>query len=259
MVGIAFLNKQNFTFSLHDENFIRDLPSYIEFDEDIYNKLIKIKNIENELAIYDVVQWSIQNKTRESFWIVMKPLINKVLKETFIKNNLVKKIEYPVIHFRCSDIPFNRHNFYHFQKYKFFSESLNEISKNIKFDKVILISCHSHLSNASNLEKCDIYLQSLKKHIESLGYEVIMKCNDTIDDFASIFYAPAVISTPSSYSFMSGFFGDGIFISEGHYIEDVPNTTCLDCEPWLKNGYSINHKQVADYYDTDNVIKLLNE
>jgi hypothetical protein len=56
---------------------------------------------------------------------------------------------------------------------------------------------------------------------------------------------------------MSGFFNDGIFISEGHYIENNINSSCNNCGPWLKRGYSINHSEIKDYNDTTEVIAKL--
>jgi hypothetical protein len=146
-----------------------------------------------------------------------------------------------------------RLNQYHLQKYSYFKECLDQVSY-LKYKKIKLVSCQFHNSSEENRTACEKYLSSLSDYLTSLGYMVEMQCKSNVEDFASLFYAPVVISTGGSFSFMSGFFGHGIFISEGHSI-DKHETKCTECE-WLKSGYSLNHEDVKDYYDTDNVISI---
>jgi hypothetical protein len=260
LMGKSFLLGNNFTYKPKNLIFIKDLPSFIPLNINIQNKLIEnnftideLVKEENEIIL--VAMWTIINKRREQFWLIMKPIINNILDTTLRKNNLYKEINQQVIHFRCSDIPFIRNGYYFFQRYAFFKDSLeeNDLGKN-----VIFLSCNFHKSNDKNSKTCNIYAESLKKYIENLGYNINVKCSSNLDDFATMFYAPVVISTCSSFSFMAGFFSDGIFISEGHYDSNNREKKCNDCEKWLKNGYSIEHADVDDYYNTDNVIKKLN-
>lgn len=264
LMGKSFLKEEDFYYSLKNVDFIRDLPSYIPLDYNIRNELIKnnftieeLVKEENEIIM--VAMWTIINKRREKFWLIMKPLINQILNDTFEKNNLEKDVECPVIHFRCSDTPFVRNGYYFFQKYKFFKDSLDSIKreKGINYKKVKLLSCNFHKSTDKNSKTCNVYANSLKDFLENNGYEVIIQCNSNIDDFATIFYAPAIISTCSSFSFIAGFFSNGLFISEGHYDCNINKKKCGDCGKWLKNGYSISHNDIKDYYNTDEVIRLL--
>ena len=71
-----------------------------------------------------------------------------------------------------------------------------------------------------------------------------------------MFYAPAVISTISSFSFMSGYFGNGIYIQPSMMQND--NESCLDCNNPYK-GYNIPHNKVSEYHNVDEVYKLLIE
>jgi len=263
LMGKSFLSGNDFYYKHKNLEFIKDLPKYVPLNKNIHNELIKYnftlhELVEEEKKIILVAMWTIINKRREKFWLIMKPQINQILDETLKKNNLYKKIDCPVIHFRCSDVPFIRNGYYFFQKYNFFKDSLEEIKNklNINYDKVILLSCNFHKSSDKNSEKCNIYAESLKLYLENLGYNVNVKCNSNIDDFATIFYAPAIISTCSSFSFISGFFSNGLFISEGHYASGS-DIKCNNCDDWLKNGYSIEHHDVLDYYDTESVITLL--
>jgi hypothetical protein len=94
----------------------------------------------------------------------------------------------------------------------------------------------------------------LKKH----GYNINIICSSNIDDFILLFYAPAVISSGSSYSFMSGFFGNGKLISEGHFNEENSlESNCSICDNWLKKKNSILHKNINSYHETKIVINLL--
>lgn len=266
-MGKTFLEGSDFYYIEKNIDFIQHLPSYVPLNIKIYQELIDnkftIKELETEeKEIIMVAMWTIINKRREKFWLIMKPLINEILENALQESNLKKKVEYPVIHFRCSDTPFVKNGYYFFQKYKFFTDALTEIKKEKKEDykKVILLSCNFHKSNDKNSNTCNIYAESLKKYLEKSGYETIIECKTNIEDFATIFYAPAIISTCSSFSFIAGFFSNGIFISEGHYnCNDDNSKKCIDCGDWLKYGYSIPHKDIIDYYDTETVIKILSD
>ena len=93
----------------------------------------------------------------------------------------------------------------------------------------------------------------------SIGYEVDVQCNSLIEDFAKLFYALAVVSSVSSFSFMSGFFSKGIFISSEHNHEDNIKETCTICDEWMLKGYQVKHKFIDDYYNTSAVIKTLSQ
>jgi hypothetical protein len=229
---------------------------YIKFNQDIYDKLRKegFTYIELNLSL-KVDLWQVKNNKIEKFWLIMKPLIKEIIDNALKKSGLYKKVQYPVIHFRCSDIPFIRHNQYKLQKYTFYKDSLEEIKRKsgVNYDTIILLTSNVHRSNINNKEACDIYLNGIKNYIESIGYKVIIQSKSKEEDFATLFYAPAVISPGSSFSFISGFFNDGIFISEGH------QSLCTNCGKWLVSGYGIDHKKVKNYYDTSNVLSILNE
>lgn len=264
LISKSFLQGKDFYYKHKNYKFVNDLPSYIPLNKTIQNQLINNNFTLEELIIEEkriilVGMWTILNKRREQLWLIMKPLINEILDNAFKKNNLKKEINYPVIHFRCSDTPFNRNGYYFFQKYRFFKDSLDDIKKktNINSKKVKLLSCNFHKSNDKNSKTCNLYANSLKDYLENIGYNIDIQCDSNIDDLATIFYAPAIISTSSSFSFIGGFFSNGIFISEGHYNCDKKTERCNDCGEWLMKDYSIDHIDVEDYYDTTNVIELL--
>ena len=259
-LGKAIINQEDFKYKKYDDVFFKDLPSEIKVDnyKDIYNCFIK-NNITLQFFNHNSGDgvWECSNKNKEIYNKCMKPIINKILNETFIKSNLVKNVDSVIIHFRCADVPFNKWYPYHFQKYKYFKDALDEIKKTIDITKVIILYNNTHLSNEKNMNACDIYVNELKKYIVNLGYNVNIESYSNIDDFAMMFYAPAVISTHSSFSFMSGFFGMGKFISAGHFYELGTIEKCDNCDDWLYKGYDLLHKDVINYYDTETVIKQL--
>jgi hypothetical protein len=108
-------------------------------------------------------------------------------------------------------------------------------------------------------EKSIPYLLSLQNFLQDKGYTIEVVFNSNLDDFSMLFYSPAVISTGSSFSFMSGYFSEGIYLTEGHYHENYNGSTSLCTAKFIKRNYSINHSNIKDYNDTEKIIKLLKE
>jgi len=281
-LGLSILQKKDFNYvlgnlgiNMKEYFFFDSLPSFIKYEyDDIHNCFIS-NNITNEFIskIFISATWSVNNDKLYHFWNCMKPLIHKILDETFQKCLLKKSVNNPIIHFRCADTPFIKQDGYHFQYYPFFKEALNQIyiKTNHKYNNVDIMSCSFHKSNKEKQDSCKIYSESLQRYLKEIGYESSIVCNSNIDDFATLFYAPAVISTSSSFSFMSGFFGNGIFIStesiegkicneSGTYIpaKNVEDKVCNSCKDFTIYGYNLMHNLVDDYNNTDNVIRLLN-
>ena len=225
------------------------LPSYIQVNSTISEMLkdIDFRMIFNNSPHY-ISFWELTDYNRYIFWNTMKPLINGILNDLFVNNNLVKKVKYPVIHFRCSDVPFSRHPVYHFQKYSFFTDCLNEFKyQGIDTSKVYLMVYVNHMSSPKDVESSNKYIESLKEFLEQ-NHVVEIISTTSIDDFSILFYAPAVISTGSSYSFLSGFMGNGLFLTECHN----------GCNaPFIRSGYSIPHEHIFNYHDTNEVITKL--
>jgi hypothetical protein len=252
---LSILKKENFNYS-NDAEFIKEFPKYIKWNEEIYNELIKNNiSIDDVISISDVSFWHIQHNILQKIHTIMKPTIHKIFDDTFKKLNLNKEIKFPIIHFRCADTPFIKHESYYFQKYSYFNNSLKELQDKIgKFTDVTILACFSHVSSDEDKQSCNTYVNKLKEHLNK--YNVHIDCNSNVDDFVSMFYAPAVISTISSFSFMAGFFGKGIYIQPNMMLSDVE--VCLDCDNPYK-GYNIPHNKVNDYHNVDEVYKLLIE
>lgn len=251
----SILKKEDFNFS-HNDAFMSEFPKFIKWDEKMYNELIK-----NNISIDDIINiganafWHIHEHKLEQIHFIMKPTIHQILDDTFKKLNLKKEIKFPIIHFRCADTPFMKSGHYYFQKYSYFDNAFKALQDKIgKFTDVTILACFDHLSNNEDKTACSTYATKLKEHLNK--YNIHIECNSNVDDFVSMFYAPAVISTISSFSFMSGFFGKGIYIQPNMMLSDVE--VCLDCDNPYK-GYNIPHNKVNDYHNVDEVYKLLIE
>jgi len=205
-LGLSILQKKDFHYSAPDVFFFNSLPNHLVYNYDsIYDAYVshnitykKMKNIIDSIPYGCLTTWSIYNNDLFNFWNDMKPLANAILDNTFKKCGLEKNILYPIIHFRCSDVPFIRSEHYYLQHYSFFKNSLQEIQERQginKYDKVQIMNCSEHHSNQQNKTACKEYTDELQIYLKENGYESEFICNSNIDDFASLFYAPAVIST----------------------------------------------------------------
>jgi hypothetical protein len=268
-IALHFIEGKDCFQEIPEQEFLKNLPAFLPLDNVIQDKLITNEFTKEELEKemnYNTVAgaWLVNNNRRGLFWELMKPFIHKIMDNAFMESGLksqaIKNTQTTIcIHFRCSDIPFERLNQYHLQKYSYFKKCLEDVS-HLGYKKIKLVSCSFHRSLEENQTACEKYIDSLVQYLSRLGYSVETQCNSNIEDFATLFYAPVTISTGGSYSFMSGFFGNGIFVAEGHYIDDenFPDSKCTNCE-WLKHGHCLRHFEVDDYYDTDDVVSLLRD
>jgi len=261
--ALSILDKSDFSYKLEDTIFVRNLPSSIPFDQGLYNIFIEkgftkesVKNLHGGCA---ECMWHCENDELHAFWSILKPTIHSVMDKAFRDSGIFIRANIPIIHFRCADTPFVRNPHYHFQRYEFYKKALEkgESIMNKKYDSLNILYCNKHQAGEKEKKSCDIYLDSLKDYIEKIGYSVEVECGINIEDFAKMFYAPLVISNGSSFAFMSGFFGKGVFISTAHQSETNPEENCEACREWSIPDYNILHDEVEDYYDTDSIISML--
>ena len=267
-MGLAFLHGKNFQTKIepNGDMFTNYFPELVYFDQNIQDAFISVGisdvSLEKEWSKFDnhcMSTWIVITKERETFWTIMKPTVNRIIKKALEKAGLDRTIDAPAIHYRCSDMPFGKMKYYHFQKYSFFKDSLDMIQQKTKnkYNKVYICYCNSHNSVKENQDSCDKYSKSLTDYLESLDYTVITKCQSVNEDFATMFYAPGLISTSSSFSFFAGYFSDNVFISSIY--DENTERQCDECGDWLQKGYTLKHSEVEDYHDTDNVISMIND
>ena len=232
------------------------MPTFIPFNNDLFiefnNKSITKEKLGSNC---DVCLWYCKEEWILDLWKILKPKIHEILDNAFKQSGLYHIGTTPIIHFRCADTPFIKHPNYFFQKYDFFKTALENNNFTNSDNTIILMSYTKHKSENEQQEACLQYTNKLQNYINSLGYNCIIQSKTDIEDFADLFYAPFVISTGSSFSFMSGFFGKGKFISTEHCEE---NTKCVNVDSSIfLQGYNINHSKIDSYYDINNVEKLI--
>lgn len=261
----SFSQGKNFEKDLGNGEFLRDFPKTVELDVNIMNELVNNnltidKLVEEQYKIDHIAgTWTVINKDREKIWTIMRPIIHNILDKVLRLHHLEEmKSDDIVLHFRCSDAPFVRHKNYHLQKYSYFKDTLEKIKKKgISTNKIKFLTCSNHQSSGDDIKSCNSYNKNISEYLESLGYNVETVCKTVVEDFATMFYCRAVISTGGSFSFFGGFFGTGLFFTEGHNTEGNPEHICRDCSEKIVNGYTINHSDVTDYHNVEETDKLL--
>jgi hypothetical protein len=186
----------------------------------------------------------------------MKPIAQKILDDVIVKINKKPERNIPIIHFRCSDVPFLRSNHYKMAKHSFYADCVNELKMSgINCEKFQIMYSNIHNKVEENAKSCDAYVEHIKTHVLKNGVnDILVESSTEIQDFINLFYAPAVISIGSSFSFIAGFLGKGVFLSSGHI--DGEENKCTVCK-WLKRGYSVPHEQIPDYHNIPEVMKIL--
>jgi hypothetical protein len=273
--------KNNISFPFYDssKNFVRHFPFSSSTLIAVFGK--EVEWVQSQFVLHNITKeklmaegcdnclWNVSSSFRQQFWNAMFPLVHNIMDQALQQSNLAhlysqQPRDHVVIHFRCSDTPFVKHKQYHFQRYEFFKHCLQTFFPSSVTDfslPITFLSCHTHLASEKNGQSCQHYVSSLVKYLNSLGYyHVKLQCETNVEDFATIFYAPCVISTGSSFSFMAGYFGHGKFISSQHfddkYIPTLPPKHCKKCE-WMLTGFDIPHAFVDNYHDISKVVALL--
>jgi hypothetical protein len=251
---MSICKKEDFHYSSNTNVLLKYLPTTIPFDPKLYQqfheKHITVEWLTKEL---DVALWVCNENKNMDLWELLKPTVHSILQSAIEKSNLVSSPG-TIIHFRCADTPFIKHQSYRLQHYSFFKYCLELIHPINK--RVVLMNCSTHLSGKEEQKSCSEYIERLSSYLNSLGYRVEKQCKTNGEDFADLFQAEAVISTGGSFSFMSGFFGKGKFLSAEHTIDDriCDRPKCLDT---FMKGYNIPHENVESYHDIDDVYALL--
>jgi hypothetical protein len=250
--ALSISRKKDFINNINNHEFIKYFPTNIPFNEILYNKFIENNITTHKLYnLNPLLFWYCDKDWVYNLLKILRSTIHNILNEVLQKKNLNKNVKYPIIHFRCADVPFIKHPNYYLQKYSFFKKALEKY--NFDNNKTVIIMYYPyHSSEKDNVIAANKYLNNLIKYISNLGYNCITQTKTPLEDFSDLFNAPFVISTGGSFSFMSGFFGKGKFISTEHRDEDITNKLTINNDTFLRN-YNIPHKVIKSYYDVDDV------
>ena len=256
----AFQEGKDYVYEHKNENDVmKNMPKKMSVSEypNVQQELSKIAPIKSDIELWVCTTDDIAN-----MWRIIKPIAHEILDGVFKKMGKTPESNIPIIHFRCSDIPFIRSKHYKLSKHSFYSDCINELvsSGGVNCEKIQIMYSNVHKSDNKNATSCDSYVEHIKPHIQknnaNVVKEIVVTSSTEVQDFVNLFYAPAVISIGSSFSFISGYLGKGVFLSSGHI--DGEENKCTVCK-WLKRGYSVPHESIPDYYNTDETVKILDK
>lgn len=216
--------------------FYKQFP--VKLDPPLETKIPKFE------GVVPISAWTMNKPEAREFWDAMKPYVHRYIHKALQNTNQVLSQRLPVVHYRCADVPFDRNVDYHFQKYDFFRNAL------AGHKEIDLITCSKWKATDEMKTACNEYVNLLKNEIGNTRVNII-ECRDVLEDFARMFYAPLVVSTGSSMSFMAGYFGNGKFVTGGHFDENDQSKNCLICD--YSPETNLLHSDVENYYDVDEV------
>jgi hypothetical protein len=243
--------------SYKDFDFFRYLPMDIPFSLlTSFSEQFSTNGITEPIACNTSFHRYDENPVKYRANRILKPLIHSLLDDALKQSGIDPGIlvDHPVIHFRCSDVPFSKHGEYKLQRYAYFSDCLEKIRQKTgrTFSQITILWYGGHQSSSDDSHACSLYAVKIQEYLTGLGYQVGIKSHSNVEDFAVLFYAPAVISTGGSYSMFAGYFGSGVFFQP--QVSPIPVGETAD---WLVDGYNVEHEEVADYHDVESVIPLL--
>lgn len=190
------------------------------------------------------------------FWQTVRPQTRTLYQHNIKDPGVVV----PVVHFRCSDSPFNKHRQYHLTKattVKWMAEKIKERG----YSEVILLNCNQHHSQDRN--SCAKYAKYYSKIFNDQGISVNEQCNSLMSDFALMVYSPLLITlNSSSLSFVAGIAKDPKdYISCNMGVEQAGGNYVLQSQAdWiLSDEAPLLHVQVPDYNDAQEVINKLGQ
>jgi len=253
-LGLSILKREDYladTSNYTNVALFESLPKVIPYETRIHDALTKQNISESDLSSScgGADMWVLRHDKVFLFWKTLRPLIHTILDRAL--TGLRPKVSLPIVHFRCADTPFVKHDQYRFQYYEYFRRALERIHSHNRH--VFVMSCSFHRSDDRSRASCSAYVEHLRSYLWEIGYSSEVLCNANIVDFATLFYAPAVITTSSSFAFMAGFFGHGIYIQPSTLDDDK----CSSCDDFVISNLNLPHDQVEDYHQTDRVLSQL--
>jgi hypothetical protein len=199
------------------------------------------------------------------FWLSMAPTMQRQLDAILLPLFPGCSFNRIVLHFRCSDEPFQRHPSYCFAKYSFWKESIERIlgvvgANGSPNPSVKILWAFGHRSNAHNKRAASIYKDSLLGFLEKTFpfLAVSIDSGSVLQDFQEMRCARYLVAPPSSFSLLAAVSGhqDMAIIMRSPFTERAP---LLPKHIISVENCSVSHDLIKDYEDTASVISLLNK
>lgn len=212
--------------------------------------------------VHQPIEWEDNQDAYVTYHALVRSVGQRIVRNALEKIGYKKEVSYPVIHYRLGDVPFVRNMGHHINKYAYFLWALEKAGVSDWEDKTVLIvSSNKHHANTLLKTASDYYLQDFLSFLQEHGYNPIVQSESVLEDFATMVYAPILISSGSSYSFMAGMATTGTFLSSSVGREDkidhsfITNTNC----EWMCPFSPVLHGDVVNYFDLNVVFKQLRE
>lgn len=200
-----------------------------------------------------------------AFWESVAPSASKVLDEALSGIDCVRRQDRPVIHFRCSDVPFIMSEVYHLQRFEYYAWALERLaSLGIDCARVLLVTDSAHRSTPADQAAASEYQAALERFLSARGVEVETQRGTTLEDFSTMFYAPALIGAASSLSFAAGLskLAAGTYLCPKLGVEDGQSFRSPSETPaWMHPKAPLLHGELRraglSYHEVEEVVKLL--
>lgn len=189
------------------------------------------------------------------YWSTLRIFMQRL----YAENLQQMQVDSPVVHFRCSDSPFNKHNEYHIPK----ESSVVWMAKQVKdrgYNKVTMLSCNSHRSLDQN--SCQKYSAYYAKIFTDAGIKVETQCNSILSDFTMMVRSPLLVAlNASSFSFMAGVAKEPHNFISCNMGKEIKGKYYLQTDvDWILDPQApLLHADVNDYNDSAAVIAKLHD
>ena len=189
----------------------------------------------------------------EEFWKKARPIIKEIYMNSLPEIN----INIPVVHFRCSDVPFIKNSDYHLPKMNYIYQIIDELQRR-NYNNILFLNCFSHINKNNTI--CQKILNIYVNEFEKNGINVKFECGTIIEDFNKMVKCPFLISlNSSSFAFMAGISKDPINYMSNNMGEEINNEFIKQTEgDWIYSSYEpILHKDIKNYYDINELKRLM--
>lgn len=184
---------------------------------------------------------------------LFKYIGNNVHHETDIENTIC-------IHFRCSDIPFNRlldYNIFDCEWYKRALDLAFAMKQRKHFTKIYIVSCNFHRDPKGGLfsvqdskmdrnkRQCTYFIQRYASFIQNItDLPVEIKCSSIQQDLYNLHTCGCLICTTGSFAYYAGITSNNLMI-----VSDVHGRGYKRPGMYVIYGGKIKHMNVQDYYN----------
>ncbi len=210
------------------DGFFSWLPTDIRYRKEWDYMSSELRSLVSKMSYIDIFTAKCSDwKIRTGILCIMQNWYRKIIKSTFPYPKTYHNV---IIHYRCSDAPFNHSIHYEMVKYSWYLEALNIAKNHVDINQITILACYQHKSNVCEANICDIYAHDLMDYLsERVKAEIKIGCGSVEDDFLAMAHADCLISPSSSLSFMAGYGSDNIFI---HGVDSK-----FICDYGVKKGY----------------------